>query len=529
MRIRHITLIRPPIVQPKTMLASERGTPPLSIACLVASVKKRGLSVTAIDAFGESIEQFTRIGDTELYANGLTTDEIIARIPQHTDLIGISCMFSNEWIAHRGVIQAITERFPDKPVIAGGEHVTACAEYVLRSCPGVIACVLGEGEETLNELIDALEADAPLENTAGLCIRAPQREGFIRTAPRQRIRNLDSLPWPDWDEVPIEQYLDSGIGYGIVRGRNMPMLATRGCPFRCSFCSNPQMWGRLWNVRAAADVVAEMKSHVNKYRAESFSFYDLTTVVRRDWILEFANLLIAEGLTLPWQMPAGTRSEALDAEVVSKMKEAGCVGITYAPESGSLITLKRVHKQVKLDNMLKSMRACVRVGMLSKAAFVIGFPGETLREMSKTTRIIAYMAWIGLNDVAVHTYAAYPGSEFFEELRAAGRIPPEGEEYDLFLAKAVFNNYFEVQSWSSSVSSRMLAAISLGSIMLFYAVQYIRRPWRLFQSLARIVLSKPHTLIERTIWTTFHMNKSMSASPGATGRVQTAGATSNAD
>ena len=159
--------------------------------------------------------------------------------------------------------------------------------------------------------------------------------------------------------MPLRNYLDRGFGHGVGHGRNMPMLASRGCPYKCTFCSNPQMWGNLWNVRSAADVVAEMKHYKTKYDVDSFSFYDLTAIVRRSWILEFTELLIKEDLRVTWLLPSGTRSEAMDAEVVRNLKRSGCLTLNFAPESGSPRMLERIKKQIDLEKML-SLGAGVR-------------------------------------------------------------------------------------------------------------------------------------------------------------------------
>lgn len=392
MAIRHVTLIRPPVVFHVGNFAQTAAAPPLALACLSAVLKRAGYAVTIIDAVGEKMDQFVPIPGTPFRSNGLNTQEILERVPENTDFIGVSCMFSNEWICHRHVINALSERFPDTPLVVGGEHATAASEYVLRSCPGVMACVLGEGDDTLLALLEALAADRALTEVEGIFIRNKNDGSFVRTPPRERMKSLDELPWPDWDETPLENYLAAGAGYGIARGRNMPMLASRGCPYKCAFCSNPQMWGRRWNVRSAADVVAEIKHWKNKYEIESVSFYDLTTVIRRDWILEFTNLLIAEDLGLTWQMPSGTRSEALDPEVVLNLKKSGCSDLVYAPESGSKVTLERIHKKVNLEKMLVSMRACARENVLSKAHIILGFPGETRRDMMKSLGFMVQMA-----------------------------------------------------------------------------------------------------------------------------------------
>lgn len=506
-------------------LAPNVGAPPLGLAYLASMLKRAGHRVTVVDAFGEAMQQYGPIEGFPFHACGLTTDEVLARIPPDTDLIGVSSMFSNEWLCHRRLINTLTERFPEIPVVIGGEHATAIPDYVLRSCPGVLACVMGEGEETLLDLLDAIDGSKPLDEVPGLALRPVGGIGARRTTARKRIRDLDEIPWPDWDEIPLENYLAAGVGFGVARGRNMPMLASRGCPYRCTFCSNPQMWGRRWNARSPEDVIAEIKHWKNKYAIDSFSFYDLTTIVRRDWILEFTELFIRENLGLTWQMPGGTRSEALDARVVANLRESGCVALMFSPESGSEETLERIQKKVHLDKMLESMRACTKERILSKSAIILGFPGETIRQMAKSIGFIVHMAWVGVNDVAVYPFVPYPGSELHEQLRDAAGYPPEGDEYDLFLAHNCKDNYTGVRSWNESLTDLQLRLLCTFASVLFYLCQYTFRPWRFLATLFRIAASRPATLLERTVDTFVRRNLSIKLAnfwfAGARGRCRT--------
>ena len=175
---------------------------------------------------------------------------------------------------------------------------------------------------------------------------------MVANQKRGRIRAVTSIPKPAWDLTPIDSYLDNGLHYGVGEGRTMPMVATRGCPFQCTFCSSPNMWTTRWSARDAKDVVAQ-----------NFDFYDLTAIVKKSWIKEFCQELIDRDLNVTWQMPAGTRSEAIDDEVAELLARAGHRNIVYAPESGSPRMLELIKKRIKVPRMIESMRASVRNGM----------------------------------------------------------------------------------------------------------------------------------------------------------------------
>ena len=442
------------------------------------------------------------IGSRELTArrssiNGLTAADVAERIPSDVDVIGVSCMYSNEWVYSRVVVREIARRFPTIPIVVGGEHVTADPEYSLTTCPELHCVVLGEGEETFVDLVDAILTGRVLRAVAGIAY--VENGTFVQTPPRSRIRAVDDVPWPSWDEMPLENYLEAGFGMSALSGRNMPMIASRGCPYKCTFCSNPQMWTQRWIARDPRKVIEEIKAWIQRYRVTHIEFYDLTAIVRRGWIIEFSNLLIEENLNVTWSLPSGTRTEALDEEVIHLLKRSGCYSLTYAPESGSPATLKRIKKMVNLGRMLESMRAAVNVGIWLKANMIVGFPGQTLREVAESFRFMVQMAWAGVHDVAVFPFVPYPGSELFFQLVEEGRIRKGSEAYEAFLAGNIYNEVSGMLSWSEHISHRLIKVLTVGGMVWFYSWQFLFRPQRLLTSLLRLARRRPVTMFDKTI------------------------------
>ena len=411
----HITLIRPPQVMPSDVLTVSQGVPSIGVAYLAAALKHSGHEVTIIDALAEGLDRFRELKNTRLQVNGISAEEIAAKIPSYTDIIGISAMFSNEWIYTKFVIKTVYSSFPNIPIIAGGEHITADPEYSLNSVPEITAAARGEGEEVIVDLVNTIISQGELSNVPG--INYIDDEGKHHSTPdRMRIKAVDDVSWPAWDLYPIEKYLDAGFGFNVLRGRPMPMMASRGCPYQCTFCSNPLMWTTKWLAREPKDVIKEMKYYIEKYNIDHVEFYDLTTIVKKSWIVEFTKELIKENIQINWSLPSGTRSEALDQEVLYLLKETGCKKLTYAPESGSAKTLKRIKKVVKIPRMLKSIRFCVKAGISVKSNIIFGFPGQTLIEVLETYVFMMKAAFVGMNDVSVFSFVPYPGSQLFFEL-----------------------------------------------------------------------------------------------------------------
>lgn len=490
-----ICLIRPPTIVAKWAHTSPT-CPPIGMAYLASALKKAGYLVQAIDATGEAISQMLPAAKgNHLLAHGLSNEQVVERISERTDYIGISCMFSHEWPQTVDLIEKIRLRFPKIPIVAGGEHVSAVPEYSLESCLALDYCVIGEGEESSVALFRAIKNGVVLDMVGGIAFR--QGDKVVRTCAKARIRDIDSICPPDWSIFPLVNYLDYGYGFGVSRGRNMPIIATRGCPYQCTFCSSPTMWTTRWIARETRKVIEEMKSYIRSYQATNFDFYDLTAVVKREWIVEFCKLLIEENLNVTWQLPSGTRSEAIDGEVTTLLYRSGCRNLSYAPESGSDAILHRIKKKIKLPRMMQSMKESIKAGINIKANIILGFPEETHKEIWETLWFVTKTAWLGLHDLSISPFSPYPGSELFFEMQKNGQMKPFTEQY--FLDLTSYTDITSTISYSKNVSSQWLAFYRMFGQILFYFVSYLRRPSRLGVLIYHLVIKRHESRLEMSL------------------------------
>jgi anaerobic magnesium-protoporphyrin IX monomethyl ester cyclase len=480
----NVVLIRPPSLAAK-WVPGVIATPPLAHAYLAGALVKHGHCVKVVDAVGEAIHQRTPV-DATFAAYGLTLQQVVQSIPKDAQLIGISAMFTQEWPNVRRLATLVKAAFPHVPLVCGGEHATAEARHALTDCPVLDCVVMGEGEATLLDIAAAVGEGRSFLDAPGIAHLA---HGVYQVTPRRpRIRAVDTLAWPAWDLIPLENYLKDEIGFGVRRGRSIPMLATRGCPYQCTFCSSPRMWTTKWVARDPLDVVREIESYIATYRIANVDFYDLTAIVKREWIIEFCNLLISRQVNITWQLPSGTRSEAIDAEVCQLLYRSGCRNITYAPESGSPDVLKRIKKRVELDRMLGSMDSALKSGINTKFNLIFGFPGETHREVLRTMQFIVQTGALGVHDLSIWLFSPYPGSELFEQLKAEGRI----EFSDGYFASlSAYSDFSQAVSWNPNMSAQTLRAYRLAGTALFYGVSYALHPLRVLRS-ARNVLQGTH-------------------------------------
>lgn len=473
----HVTLVDPRKYVSATNHASTVAMPPLGLAYIAASVERAGHTAAIVDACGMALERLEPFGP--VFLRGVSDDEAVAAIPAGTDVIGVGCMFSCQWPATRRLIHRIRERFPDRPIIMGGEHATALPEFSMTQAP-VDGVALGEGEETMVQLLEWVAGRLAPAAIPGIVYR--DASGPVATGRRARIRDVDAIPAPAWHLVDIESYMRFNQPHGAAQGRFMPMLATRGCPFACTFCSSPGMWTQRWVPRHPKAVVDEIERYMKRYQATDFQFEDLTAIVKKDWIVAFCGEVLSRRLTITWQLPSGTRSEAIDAEVTSLMKAAGCHEFCFAPESGCPETLTIIKKKVSLERLYASARAAMDAGINVGCFFIIGFPSERLANILRTYRAIVRCARMGFSTVNVNAFSPQPHTELYDQLAAAGRITLDDRYfYSLF-------TFQDQGRWQTSYNERFAdwqisLLVKLG-VVLFFATSFACRPWRLVQILA---------------------------------------------
>ena len=490
-----LLLLRNPMVVPKWG-HMESICPPLGLAYVAASIQQAGYEVSCLDALGEAPLQRNVLEDKNLISFGLSTEQILQHLASKDfNVLFVSLMFSCEWPMTKSILQTIKKIYPNVLLVCGGEHITACPEFSMKDCPEIDVCVLGEGEETSIDLLKTIEQKKSLSKVNGIVFRSA--EGIVRNPNRSRINKLENIAWPAWDLFPLENYLSNSLGYGVNPGRSMPMLISRGCPYQCTFCSSPQMWTTKWQARNVDLVIEEMQFYIDKYKAQNFYFYDLTTIVRKDWIVNCCQKIIKKNWNIRWQMPAGTRSEALDEETLGLMFLSGQRHISYAPESGSVVTLQKIKKKIKIDRMKQSIRSARKKGMSVKLNMIVGFPHETHREIFQPLSFVNDAAVMGVDDVYLASFAPYPGSELFDQLHENGQISTLNDEY--FLNLQSLSDILHSHSYSQHISHRMLTFYRLFGISMFYIIRFILHPKRIFRLFVNIIKKREETKLDMAL------------------------------
>jgi len=480
----------------KPLSAAMKPSPSLGLALIAGALKAENHEIHVIDAMAEAPDQYISFHQ-DIVLNGLNEYQIGEMIDPDADIIAFSMMFSGNWLHNRVLINYLGEKFPDAILIAGGEHITAAAEFCLTDAAELDICVCGEGEETITELTRAITKDNPFSEIPGIVFK-DESGNIITNTRRTRIKAVEEVSWPAWEFFPLDKYKENSIIYGVDRQvYSVPIMATRGCPYQCTFCSSPSMWGTRYYMRSPNDVLNEIEYFYHKFNIRNFDFYDLTAIVKRNWILDFCKELLARDLKITWQIPAGTRSEAIDKEVAHYLYKSGCVNITYAPESGSRETLKRIKKKVSLPKMLQSIKFSREENMNIKLNIIIGFPGETHKQIWETMLFVVKASWYGAHDMSPSIFSPYPGSELFTQLSKEKKVNMYDDNffYNIIYVDTFLNNHF----YNNDISKYLLRFYHISLLFLFYSSNFIFHPSRILKTLKNLFTKKYESRAEMAL------------------------------
>ena len=351
---------------------------------------------------------------------GLTEEQIAGRISDfQPDLVGITTTTENRFQSFH-LAALVKQIHPPVRVILGGPHLNATAVDTLRHIESVDGVVVGEGEQTVVDLVSALRSGGTLEGIQGLAYR--RGDQVVENPRRPLIPDLDTLPLPARHLEPWDRY-DCSMevpGRGLLPAANM--MTSRGCPFDCNFCATPINWGRKVRGLSPERVIAEIEHLIERYRARVIWFYDDTFNYDPRRLRRICDLIRQRDLDIRWYCEV--RVDLLSKADLELMVRSGCYYIGFGVETASQrISREIIGKKVDLPKALQVVEWCREFGITANPFFIFSHPTETWTEARETIEVIERIR--DRCDVSASILHIYPGTPLEERARREGQLPPD--------------------------------------------------------------------------------------------------------
>ena len=342
---------------------------PLGVLSLAAVLEERGLRPEVVDLnrlYYDFRHNQSAEHDFSRFAASYFRD-------RQFDFVGFSSVCSSYPVTLR-IASDVKRRQPSSIVAFGGPQASAVDVATLQAYPPIDLVLRGEAEQTLPQLLHALNQGGPLHAVPGLTFR---RDGkVLRTPDAGGINDLDTLPFPAFHLLP-----DMGSC------RFMPLELGRGCPFACTFCSTNDFFRRRFRLKSPARVLEEMRRVKATYGIDTFELvHDMFTVDRKR-VVAFCEALLASPEKFYWGCSA--RTDCIDDELIELMAQAGCRGLFFGIETGSPRMQKIIDKGLDLEVAAARVRACSRSRIKTAVSLIVGFPEETLADLRATINFFA--------------------------------------------------------------------------------------------------------------------------------------------
>lgn len=372
-----MTFAKVVIINPPARASAERqyariALPRLGPGYLASYLEGKGVEAKIIDARFQ----------------GVSFDQVVEDVAAFKpDLVGLTAL-TPEILDAVQLAGEVKRVMPGVPTIIGGAHATILPQRTMDEFPVFDYLAIGEGEETLWELVSALGGRATVEDILGLAYR---RSSVRVNAARSFNQDLDRLPPPAWHLLPT--------------AREYPILASRGCPFHCQFCN--RVLGNKIRLRSPAKILDEMENIVDRFHPRSFEFNDETFGVNQRHVTELLDGIMARGLHKRVRWHVTTRVDVMKYPLLKRMTEAGCTSIGVGVESGNQKILDATGKGITLDQVTKAISEARRAGLRTNAFFILGHPYETKETVQDT---IDFAAKLNTTRVNFGIMVPFPGT-----------------------------------------------------------------------------------------------------------------------
>ena len=361
----------------------------------------------------------------DIYPND-DLDEVINDLDAfHPDLIGFSLLTTNFHKA-RSFVEILKLKFPGSKFCAGGIHPTVRPRETLEKMK-LDFVVMGEGENVLTKVCNALQNNKEVCDVKSIAFY--KNGSFQINEGLDIVDDLDSLPFPARDMLPVSRYL---IPPGYIRShflnRVLSVFTSRGCPARCTFCNSASIFHRKIRRRSVDNVISEIKSLIDKYNIDGIYFHDETFTMKSDWVKDICKELKPIGLSWGCQ----TRVTLVNEELLDIMRDAGCLQIDFGVESLSARVLKLIKKGQRPDQIKKAIELTRRAGIKSFASIMVGLPNETEDDLIENVK---FLKKTKPDFTYFNLFTPFPGTEAAEVAIKEGKLSGDffSKDYDMLI------------------------------------------------------------------------------------------------
>lgn len=373
------------------------------------------------------------------------------------DIVGLTNLFrenTSETIQAADLIRAV---LPNAVIVVGGPNASALPDHMLDETNAINIIGLGDGENTMQEIVEWVRGKRKISTIKSIVYRDNKEK--IRTEKRELVVDLDEFGKLNYDLLKLERYF-TYERYGIMARnkfsydgaeRSVSLVTSRGCPYKCSFCSIHIHAGRKYRRYSVENVLDHIENLTENYGVRHIHFEDDNLTLDRKRFMELMNGIIDRGLKFTWDTPNGTFANALDEEMMYLIKKTGCIYLIVAPESGDQWVIDNViNKQpLLLENVVHIFKLAKKIGIDIQAFYIIGFPRETLKQINTTLKFA--MNALKKYDVLPHIALARadPGTDLFAEAKKNGHLVTDvtvsntgGVHADMFTRHLISNDEF---------------------------------------------------------------------------------------
>lgn len=425
--------------------------PPLGLCYLASLARQNGHDVKLIDAEIERMDMSQIVKEAVSFS---------------PDVIGMTATTPVFHIAKElaGELKKIT----NAPILIGGRHVSYYKEKILDENFDFV--FIGEGEKSFIQFLDCLERKKDLASVKGIAFKIAGKDLF--TGDPEQFTNLDELPFPARDLLPMDKYVTNTVYHG--RLNYTTIFMSRGCPFQCVYCAAPKLSGTSVRWFSLSHVMKEIEDVMHNSNVRHFYFFDDTLTLDRKYILDFCKEIDRRKLRFTWE--GCTRTNLIDEDLIAAMAGAGLIRISFGLESADPEVRKIIKKEIPLETVEKAHKITARYNVETIDSSMLGLPGETQEKVWKTVNFIRNARSIQHSTFSIAM--PYPGTEFYDMAKKG--------EHGLRLHTEDFSKYQRYDSAVLTVNdmepSDIIMLQKLGLLKIYIA------PFRIKQIIRRFDL-----------------------------------------